>query len=208
MSPPLLPTLAGLSWSRHKKPSFNTRIASHASGREVRVALMQYPLYEFESVYGGLTSSASLFAGLGGSSLQALMGFFLQLAGQFGTFLYVDPTDNAITGQVIGLGDGSTTAFMMVRALGGFVEPVSWVISIANVYFNGVAQPGAAYSFTPPNTLNFTTAPGAGVDISADFSFAFNCRFLDDHMDFEEFMSNLWKLESMKFRSVKSWLGG
>ena len=39
--------------------------------------------------------------------------------------------------------------------------------------------------------------------ISADFSYAFNCRFLDDQMDFEEFMSNLWKLESMKFRSVE-----
>jgi len=51
--------------------------------------------------------------------------------------------------------------------------------------------------------LTFTPAPGSGVTVSADFSYAFNCRFLDDQMDFEEFMSNLWKLDSMKFRSVK-----
>ena len=40
--------------------------------------------------------------------------------------------------------------------------------------------------------------------ITADFSYAYNCRFLDDQMDFEEFMSSLWKLDSMKFRSVKA----
>ncbi len=202
-TPPSLPTLPGLTWSRHKKPGFSTRVASHVSGREVRVALMSYPLYEFEAAYGGLTSSASAFAGLGASSLQSLMGFFLQLQGQFGTFLYVDPDDNAVTGQAFATGDGATTAFTMMRSLGGFLEPVGWITSIANVYLNGVVQASSGYSLTTPNTLTFTAAPGAGAVISADFGYAFNCRFLDDQMDFEEFMSNLWKLDSMKFRSVK-----
>jgi uncharacterized protein (TIGR02217 family) len=202
-TPPSLPTLPGLAWSRRKKPAFNTRIASHASGREVRVALMNYPLYEFEATYG-LTSSASGFAGLGASSLQSLMGFFLQLQGQFGTFLYTDPDDNSVTSQGIGVGDGATTAFSFVRALGGFAEPVGWVNAVSHVYLNGTPQSGGSYGLTTPNTLTFTTPPGAGVVVSADFSFAFQCRFIDDQMDFEEFMSNLWKLESMKFRSVKS----
>jgi len=203
-TPPSLPALAGLTWSRHKKPGFSTRVASHVSGREVRVALMSYPLYEFEAVYGGLASNATAaFAGLGSSSLQSLMGFFLRLQGQFGTFLYTDPDDNTVTGQAFATGNGSITAFTMMRTLGGFLEPVGWVTSIANVYLNGTAQSGSAYSLTAPNTLTFTAAPGNGIVISADFSYAFNCRFLDDQMDFEEFMSNLWKLASMKFRSVK-----
>jgi hypothetical protein len=202
--PPSLPMLAGLAWSRHKKPGFSTRVASHVSGREVRVALMSYPLYEFEAVYNGLASSATAaFAGLGSSSLQSLMGFFLQLQGQFGTFLYADPDDNTATGQAFATGDGSTTSFTIGRSLGGFLEPVGWVTSIANVYLNGTAQSSASYSLTTPNTLVFTSAPGNGVTISADFSYTFQCRFLDDQMDFEEFMSNLWKLDSMKFRSVK-----
>ena len=208
-APPSLPSLTGLSWSRHKKPGFSTRVAAHASGREVRLALMEYPLYEFEAVYNGLASnSTAAFAGLGSSSLQSLMGFFLQLQGQFGTFLYTDPDDNTVTGQAFATGNGTTTAFTMMRTLGGFLEPVSWVTNVANVYLNGVAQSGSTYSLTTPNTLTFTTAPSSGVTVSADFSYAFNCRFLDDQMDFEEFMSNLWKLDSMKFRSVKSWLGG
>ncbi len=208
-TPPSLPTLAGLSWSRHKKPGFSTRVASHASGREVRVALMDYPLYEFEAIYNGLASnSTAAFAGLGANSLQSLMGFFLQLQGQFGTFLYADPDDNAVTGQAFATGDGSTASFTIMRSLGGFLEPVGWVTTLSSVYLNGVAQGGSAYALTTPNTLTFGTAPASGATVSADFSYAFNCRFLDDQMDFEEFMSNLWKLESVKFRSVKCWLGG
>ncbi len=204
-TPPSLPPLAGLGWSRHKKPGFSTRVASHVSGREVRVALMSYPLYEFEAVYNGLASSATAaFAGLGSASLQSLMGFFLQLQGQFGTFLYTDPDDNTVIGQAFATGDGLTTSFTFMRSLGGFLEPVGWMAGITNVYLNGVAQAfPTAWNFAEPNTLTFATAPGSGVIVSADFSYAFNCRFLDDQMDFEEFMSNLWKVASMKFRSVK-----
>jgi hypothetical protein len=203
-TPPSLPSLAGLGWSRHKKPGFSTRVASHVSGREVRVALMSYPLYEFEAVYGGLASAGTAaFEGLGASSLQSLMGFFLQLQGQFGTFLYADPDDHVVAGQAFATGDGATTSFTMMRALGGFLEPVGWVTAISNVYLNGTPQSSGGYSLTAPNTLVFTAAPGGGAVVSADFSYAFNCRFLDDQMDFEEFMANLWKLDSMKFRSVK-----
>jgi len=201
-TPPSLPSLPGLSWSRHKKPAFSTRVASHVSGREVRVALMSYPLYEFEAVYSGLTSSASAFAGLGASGLQSLMGFFLQLQGQLGTFLYTDPDDASVAGQIFATGDGATTTFTMERSLGGFLEPVGWVTALSNVYLNGVRQT-SGYTLTTPNTLSFGTAPASGVTVSADFAYAFNCRFLEDQMDFEEFMSNLWKLDSMKFRSVK-----
>jgi len=204
-TPPALPSLAGLAWSRHKKPGFSTRVAPHVSGREVRVALMSYPLYEFEAVYNGLASSSTAaFAGLGSSSLQNLMGFFLQLLGQAGTFLYTDPDDNSVAGQNVGVGDGATQTFLMGRTFGGFNEPVCWVTSISNVYLNGVAQSSSAWVLTAPNSLGFYTAPGTGVAITADFSYAFQCRFLDDQMDFEEFMSSLWRLGSMKFRSVKA----
>lgn len=150
-TPPSLPVLAGLGWSRHKKPGFSTRIASHVSGREVRVALMEYPLYEFEAVYDGLASNATAaFAGLGAGSLQNLMGFFLQLQGQFGTFLYTDPDDCTVTAQAFGTGTGAATSYTMMRSLGGWLEPVGWVTAITNVYLNGTAQAGSAYYLTPP----------------------------------------------------------
>ena len=88
------------------------------------------------------------------------------------------------------------------RTLGGFTDPVGWVTALNNVYLNGVAQ-SSGFSLTTPNTLTFATAPGAGVAITADFSYAFQCRFLDDQNDFENFTSGLWTVQTLKFRSVK-----
>ena len=95
--PPSFPTLPGLGWSVHKKPVFSTLVASHVSGREVRDALYQNPIWQFELTFDALSSSPTSYPGAGANSLQALMGFFLQMQGQFGTFLYNDPTDSAAT---------------------------------------------------------------------------------------------------------------
>jgi hypothetical protein len=200
--PPVLPVLAGQGWSVHKKPVFATRVAGHVSGREIRAPNFAYPLYEFELTFEGLASNAA-FPGLGANSLQALMGLYLQCKGQFGTFLYIDPSDHSITGQALAIADGTATTFTFVRTLGTFIEPVSWVTSIAHVYQDGVDQ-DSGWSLTEPNALTFSSPPGAGVVITADFAFAYECRFLDDQGDFENFMPHLWRVESLRFRSVRS----
>ena len=199
-TPPSFPALPGQGWSVHKKPTFSTRVASHVSGREARTPFYSYPLYEFELTFEGFDSSGA-WPSLGSSSLQSLMELFLQCQGQFGTFLYTDPTDNAITGQVIAIGDGTTTAFTLVRTLGGFTEPVSWALTVANVKLNGA--PTSAWTLSEPNTLTFATAPASGAAITADITYAFNCRFLDDQNDFENFTAGLWTVQSLKFRSVR-----
>ena len=104
--------------------------------------------------------------------------------------------------QAIGIGDGATTVFTLVRTLGGFTDPVGWATTLSNVYLNGVAQTSGV-SLLAPNMLTLAIAPGAGVVITADFSYAFQCRFLDDQNDFENFASGLWTVQSLKFRSVK-----
>lgn len=200
-TPPSFPVLPGQAWSVHKRPTFSTRVAAHASGREVRQSLYAVTLYEFELSFDGLASSG--FSGLGASSLQTLMGFYLACQGQYGTFLYTDPTDNAVHGQTIGTGDGATTSFTLLRSLGSYSEPVSYVTALGAVYLNGVAQTSSSYALNVPNTLTFTTAPAAGAAITADLAYAFLCRFLDDQEDFENVMSGLWQLASLKFRSVK-----
>jgi hypothetical protein len=200
-TPPSFPALAGQGWSVHKRPTFSTRVASHVSGREVRSPFYAHTLYEFELTFDALASDSSK-PGLGAESLQSLMALYLQCAGQYGTFLYSDPTDNAVTQQAIGTGDGEATGFVFQRAIGGFLEPVSWVRSVSQVYLSGVPQKDG-WSVVAPNTLAFANAPASGAVISADFSYAFQCRFLDDQEDFENFTSALWKVDSLKFRSVK-----
>ena len=203
-TPPVFPTLPGISWSVRKKPVFSTRIAPHVSGREVRLGMYSSPIWEFEVAFDGLDSSAAgSYPGLGSQSLQSLMGFFLQVYGQYQTFLWIDPTDSVATGQVIGVGDGATTFFSIVRTLGGFVEPVGWVTTLNHVYLNGALQ-SSGFSLVAPNKLSFSSAPGSSVVVSADFVYAFQCRFAADEQDFEQSMQHLWEARGLKFRSVRS----
>jgi uncharacterized protein (TIGR02217 family) len=202
-TPPSFPALSGQGWSVHKKPVFSTIVASHVSGREVRDALYQNPIWQFELTFDGMDSTASTYAGLGANSLQTLMGFFLENQGQYGTFLYTDPTDSAANDVTFATGDGITTTFTFARYMGAFLEPVGYVTGLTAVYLNGVVQ-SSGYSFIAPNTLNFSPAPGLGVPIAATFTYAFQCRFDEDDMDFDQFMSALWKVDSVKFKSVRT----
>lgn len=200
MTLPIFPTLPGQGWSVKKTPTFSTRVAPHSSGREVRVPLYAHALYQFELSFDALDSSGAN-AGAQAQSLQTLMGFWMSCNGQLGTFLYVDPTDNTATSQTIATGDGATKSFLLGRAIGGYYEPVSSVTSIASVTVAGAAT--TAYTFTAPNTLAFTTAPTSGATIAATFSYGFQCRFLDDVAEFENFLSGLWKIDGLKFRQVR-----
>jgi uncharacterized protein (TIGR02217 family) len=203
-TPPSFPTLGGLGWSVHKKPAFNTIVASHVSGREVRYPNYVNPIWVFEVTFDGLDSSPTgFYLGLGPQSQQELLGFFLACQGKYSTFLFTDPTDNSVSGGLLAYGDGSTTTFTFARYMGSFLEPVGWVTAVSNVRLNGVNQ-SSGWSLVNPNSLVFATAPGAGVAITANFTYAFQCRFDDDSVDFEQFMQNLWRVDSLKFRSVRT----
>ena len=203
MTSPTFPTLAGQAWSVHKRPTFSTRVAAHVSGREVRAPYYAQTLYEFEVSFEALVaSSASALGGAGASSLQTLLGFYLACQGQLGTFLYVDPTDNTANAQTIATGDGVTKTFTLSRTLGGFTEPISWATAVSAVSVAGAAVTG--WSLSTPNLLTLTSAPAAGAAVTASFTYAFLCRFLDDQEDFENIMAGLWQMQSLKFRSVRT----
>lgn len=200
-TPPTFPSLPGVTYSVIKRPVSSTRVTSHISEREVRAALYPSNLYEFELTIMGMDSTGA-FPGLGTNSLQSLFSLYLQTLGGFGTFLYTDTTDNSVTGQSLGSGNGTSTSFPFLRSLNGTPEKVSWVTSVSRIYLSGVSQ-SSGWVLAQPNTLTFTTAPGVGVAITADFSFAFQCRFLEDSVEFENFMQGLWSVSSVKFREVK-----
>jgi len=200
MSIPLFPTLAGIGWSTFKRPTHSTAVSTHLSGDEVRITGQSYPTYEFELSYPDyLPDSASVT-----SDLKILMGFYLQQQGRLGTFRYTDPSDCSATGQTLGVADGTTTTFTFLRALGGWTEPIGYVESVSKISIGGVAQSGwtVADSSTGHNSLVFAGAPGGGV-IAADFTFSFLCRFVDDQVEFEQHMKNMWLMKSLKFKSVK-----
>jgi len=199
MTLPTFPTLAGQTFAT-KSPITATNVAEHDSGRTVRTALYQ-GLYEFEVGFEALASDGACNPGLGAHSLQALMGLYLQCGGSYGAFLYVDPNDNAVTNQTIATGDGATTQFTFVRSIGAGSDTDFYVTGVAGVAINGVAV--SNWSLIAPNLLSFSAPPLSGASITASFSYAFVCRFLEDSQVFENFMQNLWAAKSVKFRSTR-----
>ena len=158
-------------------------------------------LYEFEVDFDGLASDGAQNPGLAAQSLQALLGLYLQCGGAFGTFLYADPNDNTASNQPIALGDGVTTAFELVRGVGAAIDSVSYVTSVSTVTVNGSTV--ANWSLLSPNILQFSAPPTSGALIAASFSYAFQCRFTDDALEFENFMQSLWSSKCVKFRSLR-----
>ena len=204
---PVFPTLPGLAWSVTKAPIFQTRIQRAVSGRELRALDYPYPLWQFTLVFAFLRDNP----GAGLDELRTLMGFYLTCQGAYGTFLFQDPSDYRVMGQYLGTGDSSLGIFQLQRTMGesllggGFVEPVVAPNLITAVYFDGITQSPSGYSVDrDTGLLTFATPPSTGLVITADFSYWFRCRFVDDSYDFENFMYRLWQLKKLTFISVRT----
>jgi len=201
MTTPVFPTLIGLTWPVKRTPKWSTTVQTSVSGKRTVIANWTYPIYQWELAF------EMLQAGGARQDFQALMGFFNQMQGQFGTFLYQDADDNSATGQTIGIGDGVTTTFQLVRAM-GYVEPIFAPAAVSAVYVNGVALAGTAWSVgaygsATPGQISLTVAPPVGAAITADFSFYFPCAFTDDTLTLERFMYQLYQAQKVAFASLK-----
>lgn len=119
MSNAVFPILRGVKkGSRYKTPIFKTKVQTTVSDRELRTSYSSYPRWQFSLAFEYLRASQQY------QEWQALLGFFLQRSGDFDSWLYDDPDDDQVVAQEIGVGDGSTTQFQLVRNMGGFVEPI------------------------------------------------------------------------------------
>lgn len=207
MTEPVFPDLPGLGWSVTRAPQFATRTQKAISGRELRLAAQLVPIWEWTLAYDFLRDQNDIREsgglGVGYDELRTLVGFFLARNGSFQAFLYVDPTDWTIANQTIGVGDGLTTTFQLVRTFGGFVEPITAPVLVSAIRENGSTLLGGSYTVdTATGIVTFGTAPGAGHVMTADFTYAFRVRFSDDSAQFENFMFQLWTLKQIKFRSA------
>lgn len=210
--------LPGLSWSVTKTPKFATRTQTSVSGRQLRVADYPYPIWTWTLTYEFLRDQhdtrfgAAL--GTGYDELRELMGFFARQQGGFQPFLYDDPTDDLVTNQGLGIGNGTTTAFQLIRTLssptygGLFTEPITQPQIISGVFLNNVPVHNASQGGPPNWTLGanglitFNPAPAAGVVVSATFTYCFPVHFLADEYEFDNFMYQLWSLKKLQFESV------
>lgn len=202
MSNAIFPALVGLGWNVAREPVWQTRRRRAVSGKELRIADWSYPIWRWRLAYDVLRSDAVNL------EWQTLAAFFNARQGGFDSFLYADADDNAVTDQAIGTGDGATAIFQLVRTLTGigasFVEPIIAPNVVTNVKINGVVQGGGTYTVNATTgQITFNAAPGAGLPITATFSYYWRCAFEDDELSFEKFALQMWEGRSVAFASLK-----
>jgi uncharacterized protein (TIGR02217 family) len=199
-SHPTFPTLSGQGWSVHYKPRFSTRTAAKASGRETRTSRVSAPLWDIELTFGVLRNAAAF------GELQQVLAFVAGRAGSGAPFLFAPPGSLGVyASAALGLGDGSTTAFIVTRSIGGATERVQAMIGTPIVYANGVVVSSATYALSIlPATITFSVAPAAAVVLTIDFAAAHLARFSDDVEGLENFMSGLWQVAALRIETVRS----
>ncbi|CAK0776948.1 conserved hypothetical protein [Gammaproteobacteria bacterium] len=215
MSNEIFPELPGLKWDSTKKPLWSTKIHETTNGKETRAAYWSYPKWFFSLSYEFLDDSDLV------RDLQTIGGFFLARKGRFDSFLYRDDSDFSVVGQVLGTGDGIRGDFQIFRSFGDFDEPIKNIKGATDaailvvsgipsapipsgaptVYVDGVTP--QTYGITTSGLLTISPAPAPGSIITADFSFYFRCRFVQDEAEFSQFMAALWEMKKLEMVTVK-----
>jgi uncharacterized protein (TIGR02217 family) len=190
---PLLtfPAKRSLVWSGIKNESL--------SGKRSRYSLFSYPIWAWDLQITGLRTAAAF------AEWQTFVGFMNSLNGTVGLFGYTDFVDNAVTAQSFGSGNGVATGpFQLVRTVGGFTEPVFLLNGAPSIYVAGVLQTlNTNYTIDNYGNVTFTTPPANGAALTWTGSFYWPCRFDDDETAMSLFVSSIYDLKSIKFRSEK-----
>lgn len=119
------------------------------------------------------------------SDLGILNDFFIARRGKAYGFRFKDWSDYQAINQSIGVGNGTTTTFQLIKIYGDVAssyirdikKPVSGTVKI---YFNGTLQVSGYTVSHTTGIITFATAPTSGVVITADFEFDVPVRFDTD----------------------------
>lgn len=203
------PTLPGLAFPVKKTPVFQTIEHFSVQGGSTTQSPQPYARYKFDLPFEFLRADNVL------QELQTLMGFYQVCNGKASPFHFLDPDDNTVLAQTLGVGDGVTTDFPFLRTLGGGVVDQIQDVTAAglNVYVNAALKVLvtdysilATSQYATNYGVRFVAPPPAGQLIAADFSFQWLCRFDEDALEFSKFSylngSGLWESKSVKFTSV------
>jgi hypothetical protein len=89
----------------------------------------------------------------------------------------------------------------LVRALGGFAEPV--FLLNGNPTIDVAGTPTTAFTVDAYGRVTFTTAPASGALLTWSGAFYWPVRFDDDTTEFSQFVFNLYEVKALKFTSEK-----
>lgn len=198
MSNTIFPTLLGLGWTFDRAPKFNNVIQEAVSGAQTAIGLWLYPKAEYTLNYDMLRADSNL-------EFQTLYAFFCMVRGRFDTFLFEDTDDYSVVAQALGDGDDAQLDFQLVRTMQGksgyaFVEPIIAPNTVSHVYIDGVEQM-SGWAVSSAGVITFDVAPGAGLAVTATFTYYWRCRFLDEIMTYSKFVSQIYSVSGLRFET-------
>lgn len=192
MSSLVFPVLKGLTWDRKIVPMTKTNVQEAVSGRESRTSFMLYPKYRIELTFNVLRSATAY------QELQKIAGLFRAMKGRYDSFLYSDNHDVSVTDQQIGVLDGTTLTWQLLRTYGvapyTFIEPIANVNTLTNLKRAGVTLSSPAdYSVSATGLVTLTSGGTLGQSLTWTGSYYFRCRFDKDEAEFNQFLNGLYE---------------
>lgn len=166
-----------IAYSSSGGPEFSTDIVEMHSGYEQRNSNWSQARARYNVAHGVKTQA----------QLDALIAFFRARKGRADGFRFKDWADYQAQGQLLGMGNGTATAFQLVKLYvsGGvtFTRTISKpVAGTVAMYLNGVAQPSGWSVNAVTGIVTFAAAPVAGAQVTADFEFDVPVRFDTDRL--------------------------
>jgi uncharacterized protein (TIGR02217 family) len=156
-------------------PNFSTNIIELSSGREQRNRNWKYAKATYVIGYGTQYLDDDIYN---------VRDFFNARSGRWRSFAFKDFLDYSVTGQAIGVGDGTATEFYLVKSYTSgpttYTRPISRPLSATlKIYFDDVEQ-ASGWTLGALGLITFDTAPDADVVITSDFEFNVPVRFDTD----------------------------
>lgn len=168
---------ADISYGSSGGPEYSTDIVITQSGYEQRNINWQHARARYNVAHGVRSQS----------QLDALIAFFRARKGRANGFRFKDWSDYSATAELIGTGDGTTTAFQLIKTYSsGVTEEVRTITKpvedSVSVYLDDVEQTSGWAVDTATGILSFVSVPGDGVELTADFEFDVPVRFDTDRL--------------------------
>lgn len=167
-----------ISYGAAGGPGYSTTVVTTISGHERRNANWAAARGKWNVAHGLKNRD----------QVATLIAFFRARRGRATGFRFKDWTDYQAFAEILGVGDGTTKTFQLVKRYASgpeidvrtIAKPVAGSVKI---YRDGV-QAGSGWTIdTATGLVTFTTAPAAGVQVTADFEFDVPARFDTDQMD-------------------------
>tara|TARA_R110002124_G_scaffold112828_1_gene267054 strand:+ start:82 stop:708 length:627 start_codon:yes stop_codon:yes gene_type:complete len=188
-------------------PERRTQIVELASGDEERNASWANSRRRYDAAYGirradDLATVVAFFEARGGR----LYGFRWK---DWGDYKSCQPSGTpSVTDQAIGIGDGATTTFQLMKAYTSgaqtwtrtIAKPVAGTVMLA---LNGIAQASGWSVDATTGEVVFTTAPTSGISVTTGFEFDVPVRFDTDQLDVTHDLERLGSITSIPLIEVR-----